>query len=340
MARTGDDVRIGIIGLGYWGPNLVRNFASIEGAQLVSVCDADPTRISKVLKEHPGISGTPDAGELISDDSLDALVIVSSAATHYELAGRAMSAGKHVFVEKPLALTAAEGEDLVRVSREKERVLMVGHLLLYHPVVQWIKEYADSGELGDIMYMYSQRLNLGRVRHDENCLWSIGPHDVSVMLYLVGAGPTEVSVHGMDYVQEGIEDVIFCNLKFPDDVIGNLHISWLDPHKERRMTIVGKKKMLVFDDMAPSEKLRIYDKGVDVPDEYLSFAESLTLRSGDVVSPAIAMSEPLRLECLHFIECVRSGTEPLSGGGEGLAVLRVLEAGQKSLEAGGAPITI
>ncbi len=242
MASVRDKVRVGIIGLGYWGPNLVRNFAAMDRVELAWVCDSEPAKISKVLHEYPVVRGTKDAGELIDDRSLDGLIIVSSAATHYELARRALSAGKHVFVEKPLALMVAEGEDLVRISREKERVLMVGHLLLYHPVVEWTKKYVDSGELGDIMYMYSQRLNLGRVRHDENCLWSIGPHDVSVMLHLMGVKPTEVSVHGMDYVQNGIEDVIFCNLKFPNDVIANLHISWLDPHKERKITIWARKR--------------------------------------------------------------------------------------------------
>lgn len=340
MTSVRDNVKVGIIGLGYWGPNLVRSFAAMDLVELAWVCDSEPAKISKVLSKYPGVRGTTDADELINDRSLDGLIVVSSAATHYELAKRAMSAGKHVFVEKPLALTVTEGEDLVRISTEKERVLMVGHLLLYHPVVEMIKKCVDSGELGDIMYMYSQRLNLGRVRHDENCLWSLGPHDVSVMLYLMETGPTEVSVHGMDYVQNGIEDVIFCNLKFPNDVIANLHISWLDPHKERRITIVGKKKMLVFDDMASSEKLRIYDKGIDMGEEYLSFAESLTLRSGDVVSPAVGIQEPLRQECSHFIDCIRSGSEPLSGGREGLDVLRVLEAGQRSLEAGGAPISL
>ena len=340
MSNKNGDIRVGIIGLGYWGPNLVRNFAAMEGVELVWVCDSADEKISKILRSYPNVRGTTDASVVMGDESLDGVIVVSSATTHYELAKLAMLAGKHVFVEKPLALEVKEGEELVRISRETERVLMVGHLLLYHPVVDWIKEYVDSGQLGDIMYMYSQRLNLGRVRHDENCLWSLGPHDISVMLHLTGKEPVEVSVHGMNYVQDGIEDVIFCNIKFPDEVIANLHISWLDPHKERKITIVGKKKMLVFDDMASSEKLRIYDKGVDVGEEYLSFADSLTLRSGDVVSPAVAMEEPLRRECLHFVDCIRHNTEPLSSGSEGLEVLRVLEAGQKSLEAGGAPVRL
>ncbi|MCG2796523.1 MAG: Gfo/Idh/MocA family oxidoreductase [Actinomycetia bacterium] len=336
----GEKVRVGVIGCGYWGPNFIRNLVSIKSVDLVGVCDSDEGRLGKVLEGYPHLRGTPDTDELINSDGVDALIIVTSASTHYELAKRAMTAGKHVFVEKPLSLKVAEGEELVEIAREKGLVLMVGHLLIYHPAVERMKEYVDSGELGDILYIYSQRLNLGKIRSDENCLWSIGPHDLSVMLYLLEEEPVEVAVHGMDYLQRGVEDVIFCNLKFPDDVIANLHISWLDPHKERKITVVGNKKMLVFDDMLSSEKLRIYDKGVEEVDGYLSFADSISLRFGDVLSPAVAMEEPLGRECLHFIDCVKEGSESLSGGEQGLKVLKVLEAAQRSLEQGGKPVSI
>lgn len=333
-------VSIGLIGCGYWGPNLVRNYVSFDDVDFKGVCDASEDRLNIILSKYPMLNGTNNADELIYDDDIDALIIASSAVTHHDLAKKALEAGKHVFVEKPLSLNVPDGEELVKISEEKGLILMVGHLLLYHPAVERVKQAIDSGELGDILYLYGQWLNLGKIRHDENCLWSIGPHGISVTLHLLGASPTEVSVHGMDYLQDGLEDVVFCNLKFPDDIAANLHISWLDPHKERKLTVVGKKKMMVFDDMETAEKLRIYDKGVDVKPEIYSFAEGLTLRSGDVLIPAFRMSEPLASECRHFIDCIREGTEPLSNGREGLEVLKVLQAAQRSLESNGTAVSI
>ena len=331
---------MGLIGCGYWGPNLIRNYVSFDDVDVIAVCDASKERLEGILRKYPMLEGANNADELICNDDVDALVIASSAVTHHELARKALLAGKHVFVEKPLSLNVLDGEELVRISAEKGLVLMVGHLLLYHPVIDMMKGYIDSGELGDIYYIYGQWLNLGKVRHDENCLWSLGPHGFSVMLYLLDRDPVEVSVHGMDYLQDSLEDVTFCTLRFPGNVMANLHISWLDPHKVRKITVVGSKRMMVFDDMESSEKLRLYDKGVDLKPEYSNFAESLALRFGDVLLPAFDMEEPLRRECRHFVDCVRTGTEPRSNGREGLEVLKILNAAQESLNARGVPVSL
>lgn len=345
MVKSGKDdiskkVSVGIIGCGYWGPNHIRNYVSFDDVEIKGICDASEERLGNLLSRYPMLTGFKDADELIYDDEVDALVIATSAITHYELAKKAMEAGKHVFVEKPLSLSVADGEELVEISENTGRILMVGHLLLYHPAVNKLKQAVNSGELGEILYLYGQWLNLGKIRHDENCLWSIGPHGISIILYLLGKEPVEVSVHGMDYLQDGLEDVIFCNLRFPDNVVANLHISWLDPHKVRKLTVVGKKKMMVFDDMESTETLRIYDKGVDMKSKIYSFAESHTLRFGDVLIPAFNMEEPLRLENREFIECIINDTTPKSDGREGLAVLKVLDSAQRSLEKNGKPILL
>ncbi|MBU4174952.1 MAG: Gfo/Idh/MocA family oxidoreductase [Actinobacteria bacterium] len=333
-------LRVGQIGCGYWGPNLVRAFMNLGDVDLVSVCDASPEMLDKVLGTYPALQGTGNADELIGNPEIDAVVVASSARTHFELSRKALEAGKHVLVEKPLSLNVSEGEELVWLSEEKGLTLMVGHLLLYHPAVQRVKEYLDSGEIGDVLYVYSQRLNLGRVRHDENCLWSLAPHDLSVITYLLEQEPVEVSTHGMSYLRGGIEDVVFCTLRFPDNVIANLHISWLDPHKVRRLTIVGSRKMMVFDDMSSGEKLRVYDKGVDFKEDEKGYQNALEPRFGDVLLPAVKQEEPLLRECRHFVECVQSGREPLSGGREGLGVLRILNAAQESLDSRGKPVRI
>ncbi|MBN2169494.1 MAG: Gfo/Idh/MocA family oxidoreductase [Actinobacteria bacterium] len=333
-------LKIGLIGCGYWGPNLIRNYVSLDDVEITGVCDASEDRLDGILRIYPMLQGVNDAEGLVNDEETKALVIASPAVTHYELAKKALLAGKHVFVEKPLSLSVSEGEELVKISEERGLVLMTGHLLLYHPVIDRMKQFIESGELGDVLYIYGQWLNLGKIRHDENCLWSLGPHGISVILYLLEKNPVEVSVNGMDYLQDGLEDVVFCNLRFDDDVVANLHISWLDPHKVRKLTIVGKKKMLVFDDMENTEKLRLYDKGVDIKPKIYSFAESLTLRSGDVLIPAFQMTEPLANECRHFVDCIREGAIPRSNGREGLEVLKILDAAQKSLEMKGAPVPL
>ena len=325
-------IRVGVVGLGYWGPNVARNLAAIPGSELAWCCDADDGVRERWSATLPDARFTADLDDLLADDSLDAIAVTTPVPTHAPLAERVMAAGKDCFVEKPLAQSAAEAERLSQLADEGERVLMVGHLLEYHPGVRMLAEMVQSDELGDPYYVYSQRLNLGKLRADENALWSLGAHDVSVMLALAGAVPVEVTAHGSSFVREGVEDVVFAHMRFETGLAAHLHLSWLDPHKERRITVVGSKRMATFDDMALEHKLTIYDKGFD-PDAD-SYGEYIT-RSAGMRSPAISNREPLRLECEHFVECVRTRERPRSDGRSGLRVVRVLEALQASLEEGG-----
>jgi predicted dehydrogenase len=334
MLVTPGNVRLGVVGLGYWGPNLARNFAALERCELRWCCDADPERWERWAGAFPGARFSRDLDELLADPDLDAVVIATGVPTHAPLASRVLQAGKDCFVEKPLARSSEEAATVVEAAEARDRILMVGHLLQYHPGVQKLKEMLDSGSLGDLYYVYSKRLNLGKIREDENALWSLGAHDVSVVLYLLdGEEPVEVLAHGESFVREGVEDVVFCNLRFPSGRVAHMHLSWLDPHKERRFTLVGARRMATFDDMALERKVTVYDKGFD-PD-FRNYGEYIT-RSGDVMSPQISNEEPLRIECRHFLECVRSRAEPLSGSESGVRVVRVLEALQRSLAAGGA----
>ncbi len=243
--------------------------------------------------------------ELAARPDVQGVVVAASAVSHYTLARTLLEAGKDVFVEKPLALSVAHAEELVRIARERGRILMVGHLLLYHPAVRYLKDMVERGELGDLFYIYSQRVNLGKVRRDENALWSFAPHDLSVVLHLLGMEPIDVVARGSAFLQGAVEDVVFVDLRFPDGKLAHVHVSWLDPHKLRKFTVVGSRKMVVFDDMEASEKVRIYDKGVDRAGEVVSYGDALTVRSGDILIPRISLQEPLRLECQHFVDCVR-----------------------------------
>ena len=330
--------RIGVVGLGYWGPNLARNFDRLPGAELRWICDQSQAALERWAPSFPDtrISGSLD--ELIEDPELDAVVVATHVPSHAALATRVLAAGKHCFVEKPLAQSVAEAEQVVAAAREAGKVLMVGHLLEYHPGVQKLKEIADSGELGKIHYLYSNRLNLGVIRDEENALWSLGAHDVSVLLHLAnGEEPSECEARGESYMQPGIEDVVFCYLRFPSGLAAHLHLSWLDPHKERRFTVVGAKKMATFDDMEIERKVTVYDKGFD--QKYESYGEYVT-RSGDIWSPHVSNEEPLRIECRHFIERIVDGGEPRSGGESGLRVVRVLEALQRSLDGSSRAATV
>jgi predicted dehydrogenase len=326
----GQPVRVGVVGLGYWGPNLARNFAAIPGCELSWLCDASADARTKLERTIPGARSTPDIGELLDDPGLDAIVLATPVPSHAELAISVLDAGKHCFVEKPLATTAADAERVVAAAEKAGRVLMVGHLLEYHPAVTRLKEMIDEDELGGLYYVYGNRLNLGQLRSEENALWSLGAHDVSVALALIGEEPVDCEAHGASYVREGVEDVVFCYLRFPSGTVAHLHLSWLDPHKERRITVVGSQKMATFDDMLIEGKLTVYDKGFD--EDTRSWGEYIA-RSGDTFSPRIANREPLRIECEHFIECVRTGEAPRSDGHSGLRVVRVLERLQQSLDA-------
>ncbi|HET9075260.1 MAG TPA: Gfo/Idh/MocA family oxidoreductase [Solirubrobacteraceae bacterium] len=323
-------VRVGVVGLGYWGPNLARNFANLPGVELTWLCDGSAAALERVAGAHPGVRVTVSVDDLLEDPELDAIALATPVPTHAALAVRVLAAGKHCFVEKPLAQSVADAEAAVAAADAAGRVLMVGHLLEYHPGVTKLKELADSGELGDLYYIYGNRLNLGKLRADENALWSLGAHDVSVVLSLVGEEPVEMVAHGESYVRPGVEDVVFCFLRFPSGLSAHLHLSWLDPHKERRFTVVGSRRMATFDDMALEGKVTIYDKGFD--ENAQGYGEYIT-RSGDIFSPRLPAAEPLRLECEHFIACVRTGATPRSDGRSGLRVVRVLEALQSSLDA-------
>jgi predicted dehydrogenase len=325
----GRPVRVGVVGLGYWGPNIARNLAAVDGCEVRWLCDAEEAK--RTLAAGSGFSGrvTGELSELLADDGLDAVVLATPVPTHAELAIAVARAGKHCFVEKPLATNAADAEAAVAAAADARRVLMVGHLLEYHPAVARLKQLIDDDELGPLYYVYGNRVNLGKLRADENALWSLGAHDVSVVLHLIDEEPDECVAHGASYVRDGVEDVVFCYLRFPSGIVAHLHLSWLDPHKERRMTVVGAKRMATFDDMLVEGKLAIYDKGFD--EDARSWGEYIT-RSGDIFSPRVANAEPLRLECEHFVACVRDGHAPRSDGASGLRVVRVLERLQRSLE--------
>jgi len=324
--------RVGIVGLGYWGPNLARNLSALEGCELAWCCDADESSRDRWQHLHPEARFTAELEDLLTDRQLDAVAIATPVPTHAPLAERVLEAGKHCFVEKPLAQDAASAERVAGLAEDRGLVLMAGHLLCYHPGVRQLGDLIARGELGEVYYLYSQRVNLGKLRADENALWSLGAHDVSVVLRLADEEPYECRAVGESYMREGVEDVVFCYLRFPSGLAAHLHLSWLDPHKERRFTVVGAKRMATFDDMATERKLTVYDKGFD--QDFSSYGEYIA-RSGDVWSPRVSNEEPLRIECKHFVERVRDGEPPRSGPVSGLRVVRVLEALQRSLETSG-----
>ncbi len=312
--------RVGQIGLGYWGKNLVRNFDEL--AELTWLCDASEELRQQYAGRYPQARVTADFNELLADDELDAVIIATPVPTHYALARQALEAGKHVFVEKPPAMKAAEMEELLRIARERDRVLMPGHLLLYHPGVLKLKELLDSGELGDLLCVYSNRQNLGIIRRDENALWSLGVHDLSVILHLVREEPEAVVANGNAFLNPGVEDVVFCYLRFPSGKIAHMHLSWLDPHKMRKLTVVGREKMAVFDDMELERKVTVYEKA---PWESAGSYGEWRTRTGDIFSPKIANDEPLRLECLHFLDLVANGPGDHAEAEDGLRVVRALD---------------
>jgi len=331
-------VRVGVVGFGYWGPNLVRNLDRLGDARLVAACDLNEAHLAKMKALYPDVETTCDMAAFLDDHELDAVVIATSAPSHFAIAKQVIAAGKHCYVEKPLTLVASEAAELVRTADEAGVVLMVGHLMEYHSAINWIRDYIASGDLGDVLYLYAQRLNLGKVRTEENAFWSLAPHDVSIVLYLLGEAPDFVSATGAAYINSGVHDTVFATLHFPSGKIANIHVSWLDPHKTRKFTIVGTKKMLVFDDMEATEKIWIYDKGVGAPADAMSFGEDLTLRFGEITAPYVRMAEPLSIEIQHFLDCCESGETPRSDGRDGLRVVRVLEAVDESMATGGAPV--
>jgi predicted dehydrogenase len=327
-ARDGDP-SVGVVGLGYWGPNLARNFDDLAGVRLAWLCEQDEGRRDRYASRFPGARATGRYEDLLEDDELTAVVIATPVVTHFELAREALLAGKHVFVEKPLALSSTLAAQLVALAEERGLVLMPGHLLLYHPGVDKLKEIVVSGELGRLLYVYGNRQNLGKFRRDENALWSLGAHDVSVILHLVDEEPVEGWARGESFLTPGVEDVVFCYLRFPSGVVAHMHLSWLDPHKMRRMTVVGDRKMAVFDDMELERKVTVYDKGPEQPAD--TYGEWLT-RTGDISCPKLPNDEPLRLECEHFLALLRGEGDRIASAYNGLAVVRALEQLQSSLE--------
>jgi predicted dehydrogenase len=333
-------VKVGQVGLGAWGRNLLRNFHNLTGCEVKSACDLEPQTLKRVASSYPDIQFSSEEGKVLHDPEIEAVVIATPPDSHYRFAREALLSGKDVFVEKPFALDIEEGEELIRLAEQGGRILMVGHIMEYHPASLRLKEYLDQGELGRIYYLYASRVNLGKVRDIENALWSFAPHDLSLMMFLLDKAPLSVSATGACYLRPGVEDVVFVSLTFADQIMAHIHVSWLDPHKSRRLTVVGSKKMVVFDDVASSEKIWLYDKGVESQLDYNTYGEYLSLRTGDIIIPKLESIEPLQAECQHFLDCVRQRKRPRSDGLDGLRVLKVLDAAQRSLKRGGVPVKL
>jgi predicted dehydrogenase len=325
------------LGCGYWGPNLLRNFSAMPNCLVKYVVDSSEERREFVRTNFPRTTPVESAQQVLEDPAVDALVIATPAATHFKLAQQALQAGKHVFVEKPLATKASEVDELARCAAERNLVVMTGHTFIYNSAVRYVKKLIDAGELGEIRYIYSQRLNLGRIRSDIDALWNFAPHDVSIIQYWLGdPEPLSVSKQGMAYMQEGIEDVVFLSLEYPSKVIANIHVSWLDPQKVRKMIIVGSRKMVVYDDVA-DDKIAVYDKGIDrkaILGQNMDFdnprAMQFSYRSGDILLPQVKFVEPLKVEAEHFLDCIRHARTPLTGLKHARAVVSILERASAS----------
>ncbi len=329
---------MGVIGAGAWGKNHVRTVATLAEAELAGVCDADAKTREKLTRQYPAAHITGDVADLLG--RVDAVVIASPAATHARVARQCIEAGKPCLVEKPFALSTGDAEAVAQAAAKHDVPVLTGHLLVFHPAVERLRTLVQTGDLGRIYYLYGLRVNLGQVRADENALWSFGPHDVSVALYLLGETPVRVAAHGKSYLQPKVEDVVFLTMEFGSGVLAHVQLSWLDPHKERKLTVVGATKMVVFDDMEAREKLRIYDKGVQRPPEYGSYGEALSIREGDIFIPKIPNVEPLAAELGHFVKVARRTEAPRASAADGVAVVKVLDAATRSLSSGGAPVSL
>jgi predicted dehydrogenase len=326
-------LKIAVVGAGAWGRNHVRSVAGLSDASLAAVCDLDEKKLDAIRRQYPGVVATPVLEEALS--AAEAVVVASSAKSHAAVASAAIERGLPVLIEKPFALTTDDAERVAALAARRGVPVLAGHLLLFHPAVVRLREMLAAGELGDPFYLYSQRVNLGQVRPDENALWSFGPHDISVALYLLQERPVSVAARGRSYLQPGIEDVVFLTMEFPSGAMAHVQMSWLDPHKERRLTVVGSKRMVVFDDMQPREKLKIFDKGVDRPPEYRSFGESLAVREGDIFIPRISNVEPLTAELRHFVAVARGQEQSRVTTADGVDVVRILELASASLRGDG-----
>lgn len=334
-------IHVGVIGCGYWGPQLIRNLHDLAGCELTMVADARPERLDVVKRQFPSVRLTTDHRRLLDDQSIESVVIATPVRTHYMLAKEALECGKHVLVEKPLAASISEAEELVAIADARDLRLMVGHTFEYNPAVEELRSLMEVGEIGRVHYIDMARLNLGLYQKDVNVLWDLAPHDLSILLYILQEDPITVSAHGNGCIRSDLHDVAYLELLFPHGVMAHIHVSWLEPCKVRRVTIVGDRKMVVYNDVSVEEKLKIYDKGVATPVSSDSYAENLlSYRLGNITSPRIAWKEPLSVECAHFVEAVRTGTRPRSDGRSGLRIVRILERADQSLAHDGVRVNI
>ena len=328
---------MGLVGFGYWGPNLARNFAAQDDCQLLGICEIAPQRAALAKKAYPAALVTHDLDDLLNDPAIHAILIATPVSSHREIAGRALLAGKDVLIEKPIALTANDARELIGIAADRQRILAVDHTFLFTGAVQKMKELVDSGELGELLYFDSVRINLGLFQPDVNVIWDLAPHDIAILTYLVGVDPVSVQAMGISHAGNQIENIAYLHLEFPDDLIAHLHLNWLAPVKIRRTLIGGRKKMIVYDDMEPSEKVKVYDKGVTIREQDVDSLYKLIVdyRTGDMVAPKLSHHEALDAEAQHFLHCVRTRSHPLSDGALGLRVAKILEAAQLSLQSSG-----
>ena len=334
-------IKVGVIGCGYLGPNLIRNFSSLPGCKVKSICDIDCERLSRMKELYSVIETETDADHMINDPEIDAIAIATPVYLHFEMGKKSLMMGKHTFIEKPMASSAAQCQALIELAAKQKLILMVGHTFIYTSAVRKIRDIIDSGELGEIFYISSRRLNLGLFQKDINAAWDLAPHDIAIILYITQKPPISVNCQGKAHVVEGIEDVITLSMDFPNGIFATFHGSWLDPHKVREIKVVGSKKMLVYDDTEPLEKIKIYDKRVDVPPHYDTFAEfQYSYHYGDMYAPYVNQVEPLKVQLGHFLDCIRTGAKPDSSGWEGLKVVQILEAASESLKNDGAKVKI
>ena len=334
-------LNVGVVGCGYWGPNLIRNFRSLPDCKLKAVCDANEQRLAHMSSLYPDVEGHRDFRHMLNGAGIDATVIATSVKHHYPMAKASLMAGKHTFIEKPMASSSEECEELVEIARKNGLVLMIGHTFLYSSPVRKIKQILDSGDIGDIQYISSRRLNLGLFQKDINVAWDLAPHDISIILYLMNRSPLSVNCTGNAHITPGVEDVTSMCMSFPGELFANIQSSWLDPRKVRDMTIVGTKRMIVYDDCEPLQKIKIYDARVETAPHYDTFAEfQYAYHYGDVYIPHVKQEEPLKVECQHFLDCIRQGKMPITSGHQGLEVVKVLEAASASLKRNGASVPL
>jgi predicted dehydrogenase len=332
-------LNIAVVGCGYWGPNLIRNFRGLHDCKLKVICDRDENRLRALKSVYPEVETETDFDKIVADKSIDAVVIATPVRFHYPLAKATLEAGKHTFIEKPMAASSAECEELNRIADEKRLTLMIGHTFLYSSPVRKIKEIVKSGDIGQIQYISSRRLNLGLYQKDINVAWDLAPHDLSIILYIMEQVPISVNCRGNCHVTPGIEDVTNMSVNFGNNQLALVQNSWLDPRKVREMTIVGTRRMIVYDDLEPLEKIKIYDARVDRPPHYNTFAEhTYSYHYGDIYIPYVKQEEPLKVECQHFLDCINTGARPISNGHAGMELVKILEASNESLKQRGAEV--